>query len=220
MRPVENRPCHSFRRHLGKTGVWPVKSAIRSDIVRWPASIFSPAYSLKPKIDGIDPYYWWKEVDSLNLNSIVLRKEKESWPWGKRSNFQTVVLVCIVKPKFGPFSRVGSYFNRRCRCKPTRTDRRGQGVLSLKASIPCLPHPRRPRGSQSGREKKKGARKLVFKHGRKSPRAPFFPPRLTDCPWVSEDCNTTAMNWHEEGFSTFSTEPIRGNFIIDVFSLI
>ena len=52
---------------------------------------------------------------------------------------------------------VCSYFNvQRCLCKPTRTDRRGLRVLSLKASILCLPHPRRPRGSQSGRDKKKG----------------------------------------------------------------
>ena len=30
----------------GKTGVWPVKSAIRPDIVRWPAVICSPGYTL------------------------------------------------------------------------------------------------------------------------------------------------------------------------------
>ena len=28
----------------GKTGVWPVKSTIRADIVHWPAVIFSPEF--------------------------------------------------------------------------------------------------------------------------------------------------------------------------------
>ena len=27
--------------------------------------------------------------------------------WSERSNFETAVLACMVKPKFGPFSHVG-----------------------------------------------------------------------------------------------------------------
>ena len=29
-----------------------------------------------------------------------------NWTWSEGSNFETVVLACMVKPKFGPFSRV------------------------------------------------------------------------------------------------------------------
>ena len=38
----------------GKTGVWPVKSAIRPNIVCWPAIIFSPGWLLIDIIDVID----------------------------------------------------------------------------------------------------------------------------------------------------------------------
>ena len=43
---------------------------------------------------------------------------------------------------------------------------------------------RRPRGGQSGREKK----------GDKSFQAPFLPARSTDRPWVSENANTVSLN--------------------------
>ena len=46
----------------GKTGVWPVKSAIRPDIVRWPAVICSPAvYTLK----------FWKYSVNPILNQAI-----------------------------------------------------------------------------------------------------------------------------------------------------
>ena len=35
-----------------------------------------------------------------------IRKEK-SWTWRESSNFETAVLACMIKQKFGPFSHVG-----------------------------------------------------------------------------------------------------------------
>ena len=72
---------------------------------------------------------------------------------------------------------VCSYFNKRCRCKPTHTDRRGLRVLSLKASILCLPHPRRETQRHSvGSGEKNGAREETsFQAQAKEPLGAFSP---------------------------------------------
>ena len=70
-----------------------------------------------------------------------------------------------------------SYFNKRCRCNPTHTDRRGLRVLSLKASILCLPHPRRETQRQLvGSGEKNGAREETsFQAQAKEPLGAFSP---------------------------------------------
>ena len=72
----------------GKTGVWPVRSAIRPDNVRWPAVIFSPGHAL-----GCGPRNW-RESNALNL----LNSGCQTWfPW-ENKNFLASSRSCQGPP--------------------------------------------------------------------------------------------------------------------------
>ena len=46
----------------------------------------------------------WVTDKMIKIGGLLKRL---NWTWSERSNFETVVLAFMVKPKFGPFSRVG-----------------------------------------------------------------------------------------------------------------
>ena len=75
---------------------------------------------------------------------------------------------------------------------------------------PLETHPRRPRGSQSGREKRRDESFQVVENFR-----PAFSPDPTECPWVSEDVGNLIFDQvlpvlHPHTFSRCSDIPFTG----------
>ena len=75
---MENIIKCSHPKMTGKTRVWPVKSAIRPDIVRWPAVISSPCFTdyTKRRANGMTSKWRYK-----NQNSSY--RGKDQWIFGQ-----------------------------------------------------------------------------------------------------------------------------------------
>ena len=70
----------------GKTGVWPVKSAIRPDIVRWPAVICSPELGKKLVFAEVVAYRRWSHMEvRLYWQQGASWLWRISWGWSNQS---------------------------------------------------------------------------------------------------------------------------------------